>query len=121
MHQRRGSLPACRLCPGLVRHPETTPVSDTKGLKFSDCPTGRLEFHPLADLFPLMSAAEADELLVDLKKDHGLRDDIVLYEGKILDGRNRYLGCKALGITPRFEEFTGTEAEALAYVISDRK
>jgi hypothetical protein len=47
------------------------------------------QFHELADIVPLMEG-EAFERLVEDVRAHGVLDAIVLYEGKILDGRNRY-------------------------------
>ena len=61
--------------------------------------TADLKFHPLADLFPLMEGAEFDALVADIKK-NGLHYPIVLYDGKILDGRNRYRACLAAGFEP---------------------
>jgi N6-adenosine-specific RNA methylase IME4 len=59
----------------------------------------RLEFHPLANLFPLMEGVEFDALVSDMKA-NGFRsgEKIVLYEGQILDGRNRYRAAVAAGI-----------------------
>lgn len=97
--------------------------------------------HPFADIFPMLDKARGDELRDDIAA-HGLRDPVVLFEGMILDGRNRYgglfdiakLGLSYLGhpltaadLVPGsetgagfgfFEQFKGTEAEALEYVLS---
>lgn len=59
---------------------------------------GQLEDHPIAGIFPLMGAKELDELTEAIKRS-GQRETIVLHEGKILDGRNRYRACIAAGIT----------------------
>src|SRR5215831_12514276 len=58
-----------------------------------------LQFHPLADIFPLMEGEEFDALVADLKA-NGLREKMDLYEGKIIDGRNRYRALRRLGIDP---------------------
>lgn len=74
-----------------------------------------LEFHPLANLFPLLEGAAFDELAASIKE-HGQHDAIVLFEGKILDGRNRYRACAAAGVDALLEEFRG--ADAVAFVIN---
>jgi len=53
-----------------------------------------LLFHPLANLFPLIEGAEFDELVADVRV-HGVREPIWLYQGKVLDGRNRWLASQA--------------------------
>jgi ParB-like chromosome segregation protein Spo0J len=74
-----------------------------------------LEFHPLANIFPLVEGAEFDELAADLRA-HRLREPVVLFEGRILDGRNRYRACLAADIECRFETYQGDDP--VAYVIS---
>ncbi len=75
------------------------------------------DFHPICLLFPRMTDEELRELADDLKI-KGLLHDIVLYEGKILDGRNRYLACPMAGVEPRFSEWDG-EGSPLEWVISE--
>jgi ParB-like chromosome segregation protein Spo0J len=58
-----------------------------------------LEFHPLADIFPLLEGEEFNNLVSDIKA-NGLHEAIIVYEDKILDGRNRYRALLALGIDP---------------------
>lgn len=63
----------------------------------------KYEFHPLANLFPLLSENELEALKEDIKK-NGQRVPIAIYQGQILDGRNRWMICEELGIKPKFEE-----------------
>lgn len=56
-----------------------------------------IAFHPLANLFPLLEGAAFDELVEDVRT-HGLLEKIVIHEGMILDGRNRYRAALAAGI-----------------------
>jgi hypothetical protein len=76
-----------------------------------------LEFHPLADLFPLMEGAEFDALVADIKK-NGLHYPIFLYEGKILDGRNRYRACLELGWEPATRNCDNHVGDPAGFVIS---
>lgn len=64
------------------------------------------EFHPIANLFPLMTDEELDALAEDIKV-NGLTFAIMLYEGKILDSRNRFLACQRAGVEPGYEEYEG--------------
>jgi N6-adenosine-specific RNA methylase IME4/ParB-like chromosome segregation protein Spo0J len=63
-----------------------------------------LQPHRYAELFPLMSPQEYEELKSSISA-HGLRQPVVLFEGRILDGRNRYKVCFELGIEPVFRDF----------------
>jgi hypothetical protein len=76
-----------------------------------------LKFHPLADIFPLMEGAEFDALVADIRA-NGQRDPIVLFDGRILDGRNRYRACLAAGITPEVVKGDIWVGDPAAYVIS---
>ena len=74
-----------------------------------------MEPHKLANLFPMMTSEELYEMGKDIAT-NGQIDPIVVYEGKILDGRNRFQACQRAGVEPRVEEYNGTDP--LAYVIS---
>src|SRR5262245_61842589 len=76
-----------------------------------------LDPHPFSALFPPISDEDFGKLAADIKL-HGLRQHIVLYQGKILDGNNRYRACSLAGVKPTFAEFTGIDADARNYVIS---
>ena len=69
----------------------------------------KYENHPFADLFPMMGAAEHKELADDIES-NGLYDKIWLYEGKVLDGRNRLKACAERDVDPKFEEYKGKDA-----------
>ena len=74
-----------------------------------------LEFHPVANIFPLMTGAEYDALVSDIAE-HGQREAIWLHDGEILDGRNRYRACLDLGLVPEFREYTGDDPQS--FVVS---
>ena len=78
------------------------------------------EAHPLAATFPMIEGAALEDLKRDIRE-HGIIVPIVLFQGTILDGRNRYAAAKAVGrefTTTNFREFSGTLADAEAFVIS---
>lgn len=65
-----------------------------------------MEFHPLCTLFPRVEGAEFAALKADIAA-NGLRFPIVVHEGMILDGGNRYRACIELDMEPEFVEFDG--------------
>ena len=79
--------------------------------------TMNYEWHPLSMAFRMMTAEEYAEFLSDIRA-NGLRDAVVLYQGKILDGRNRYKACQEAGIVPHFIEFVGDDEAAERFVES---
>lgn len=72
------------------------------------------EYHPIANSFPLASTLELNSLKNNIQE-YGLIQPIVLYEDKILDGRNRYRACREIGVEAKYETFTGAYEEALQY------
>jgi ParB-like chromosome segregation protein Spo0J len=79
--------------------------------------SGPFEFHHHANRFPLMEGEPFVELVADIKT-NGQREPIVLYNGTILDGRNRERACIEAGVTPKYREFVGNDDEARDFVIS---
>lgn len=73
-------------------------------------------FHPVADIFPMMSKEEFNKLCADIES-HGLIEPIWLHEGRIIDGRNRYRACVQVEVEPRFREWDG-KGSLTAFVIS---
>ena len=74
-------------------------------------------FHAFANFFPMMSDDEFASLVEDVKRS-GLREKIWLFQGQILDGRNRYLACLKAEAMPQFRDFPGSEEDALKAVSS---
>lgn len=72
--------------------------------------------HPAAELFPLMDGAEFEALVEDIRE-HGLREAIVLHEGMILDGRNRYRACREAEVVCRRVKWDG-EGSIENFIIS---
>jgi ParB-like chromosome segregation protein Spo0J len=81
-------------------------------------PSSKLEPHPFSLILPSMTKEEGENLVADIRA-NGLLQPIVLYQGKILDGNNRWQVLQILKTAVgSFVEFVGTDAQAQAYVIS---
>lgn len=72
-------------------------------------------FHPLANLFPLIEGDPFADLVDDIEE-RGLEDPIVLHQGMILDGRNRFRACRLACVEPRFTIF-GLAGEPPAFMV----
>lgn len=79
-----------------------------------------MKHHPIADVWPMMDEAKLAELADDIRK-NGQLVPVWIYDGKILDGRNRWAACKIAGIEPKTKEYSGDEPTAFAVSLNDRR
>jgi ParB-like chromosome segregation protein Spo0J len=77
------------------------------------------EFHPIAEVWPLLHEPELQELADDVKA-NGLHNPIWRHrDGRILDGRNRWLACRRAGVDCPSNTYEGQDgAELIAFVVS---
>lgn len=73
-----------------------------------------MQFHEIANIFPMMTGDDYKALREDIKT-NGLIEPIILYEGKILDGRNRYTACLDAGIEAEYEDYEGDDPQGYVY------
>lgn len=93
--------------------PEVSPALSTRNAGQSE-----LEFHPVADIFPMMSDREFIDLVEDIRE-HGQREPVWLHaDGRIIDGRNRYNACRRLGDEVKFRTYDGDDESLVAFVLS---
>ena len=76
-----------------VDHPEPNNLSSTQT---EEVGAEDYQPHPLTNMFPRMQGDEFSALVACIKEDK-LEEPIVIHEGQILDGRNRYAACKKAG------------------------
>jgi len=74
-----------------------------------------MKTHEYANIFPMMSRKDIEALSDDIKA-KGLLDPIILLDGKILDGRNRFSACQSAGVEPEFKDYGGNDP--LGFVVS---
>jgi len=61
-----------------------------------------IKTHPVADLYPL-NQENVDAIAADIKTNGQKLPILTLQDGRIVDGRNRYMACQKLGIPPKTE------------------
>lgn len=74
-----------------------------------------LQFHEIANVFPLIEGREFDELVADVRQ-YGIREPVVLFQGKILDGRNRYRASVEAGVVCPTMDYEGDDP--VGFVVS---
>lgn len=79
-----------------------------------------MQFHEIANVWPMLDDDKLQELVDDIGS-NGLINPIWTYEGKILDGRNRYRACLLARVKPVFKEYTGDEPTAFAVSLNDKR
>jgi ParB-like chromosome segregation protein Spo0J len=76
------------------------------------------KFHEVANLFPLMDEEALAELAADIKE-NGLREPIWRHrDGRIIDGRNRWLACQKAGVECRPRTYEKGDETIVSFVVS---
>lgn len=77
------------------------------------------EYHDICKWLPYKPET-VREIAQDMK-DRGYREDkpVILFHGKILDGRHRYEAALEAGVEATFQDFIGTTQAAIDYVTSE--
>lgn len=75
----------------------------------------QIRWHECAELFPLMEGEAFDRLVEDIRL-NGILEPVVMIDGAILDGRNRYMATRQLAIECPVTEYDGDDP--LAFVVS---
>lgn len=76
-----------------------------------------MQFHPIADIFPLLEGDEFNALVADVRE-NGLIEPITVLGDQIIDGRNRFLACKEAGVEPRFEQWHKNGVSLVNWIIA---
>lgn len=77
------------------------------------------ERHSLSFAYDALTMESGLGILVNSMREAGYDTNfpIILYEGAILDGWNRYHASKIAGVDPTFIEFKGSQDDAISFVI----
>jgi hypothetical protein len=91
--------------------------TETKPGAPGDKSARKWEFHPIAEVFPLLDKdSHGFKALIEDIQANSQHQPVILYEDKILDGRNRYNACQHLGIDVRTRDYPGTDP--IGFVLS---
>jgi hypothetical protein len=74
------------------------------------------------NIFPEANEEDFNRLLEDIRNNgFDQSQPVIVYEGAILDGWNRYRACQAIGISPAIKTFNGDQSSALQLVMRTNK
>lgn len=74
------------------------------------------------NIFPEAKQEDYERLRQDIAENgYDSSQPIILYQGDILDGWNRQKACDELKVSPVYETFTGTDEEAIAFMMRTNK
>ncbi|MHC4324090.1 MAG: ParB/RepB/Spo0J family partition protein [Planctomycetota bacterium] len=76
--------------------------------------------HKIASIYPLLNEEQLSELAADIET-NGLLEPIVIYENKILDGRNRYRACLKVNVDISTVQFKGTNPTSYVISMNDKR
>jgi ParB-like chromosome segregation protein Spo0J len=77
-----------------------------------------MQIHPAANIVPLLDGTAYEALKADISS-HGQQMPIAVWQGRILDGRNRMRACEELSIRPKTAELTSLPGNSpTMYVLS---
>ncbi len=80
-----------------------------------------MKVHPVAEMFPMMTEEELDELAADIKENGLLNPIIKDNDGILIDGRNRLEACKRAGVLPTFETLNGIDPIVFIMSSNDKR
>ena len=78
----------------------------------------QLQVHPIAALFPMLSADELKALAADIKERGQLQPVVLDSEGRVIDGRNRLAACELAGVEPQFTTYNGDDVDGYALAVN---
>lgn len=77
-----------------------------------------MKFHEVCELFPEMQPADFDALVENIRL-RGVQVPVLIYQGKIIDGRHRWRACEKLGIECPTKDWYPRNSESLVeFVVS---
>jgi len=77
-----------------------------------------MQYHPAANLFPMLPASELKLLAKDIEE-NGQEFPVLIYDGMIIDGRNRWEACEMIDYDCMTQEiYDGDIEDPFAYVLS---